>query len=861
MSRGYHNLTAYYNVYYNGNDAFKTGAEKVNKAYQDNYSVILPVFQYSNEEACRTAFAEMNRAIEKGSKCIQKHSITAKPKENKKNKFDPDQKEFVKWIDDSYLLIGKANFYKRDFYPAIETFNYLIKEYSNQPVKYEAYMWLARCYIEMKKLDKARDYLGAIVPDIDKIPKNLLGPYYMTWADAFLREQKFIEALPYLEKGVQNTSNKTLKARYFFIMAQVYHQVEENRKAYIAYGKVIDLNPAYQMTFNAKINRASIFNAEANDSKQLIRELNKMLKDEKNIDYRDQIYYALGNIALSEERIPDAVGFFKLSTQVSTSNDNQKGMSFLALAELYYTEPNYKNAQIYYDSTVTFLDHAYPDFAAIKRLNENLNELVFNLEIIHTQDSLQKMARMSEAERNVIIDKVIEGILVEEEQKRQLEAQDKQDLAFLEQTNSQAANEGGKWYFYNTQMMATGAAEFKKKWGNRKLEDDWRRKNKELVIGDQMVEVDTASASKANSFSNKTRDYYLVDLPMTDSARLASSKKIEEAYFNIATIYKDKFYDYPLSISAYNKLLADYPQTGFRLQSYYNMYKLYMLTKDKEQAEIYKNKIINEYPNSDYALILINPDYFKEQEKVDRQINFLYQATYKYFLVDNCVEVSNNYHFADSAYPASPLIPKFALLNTLCVGHSGDTILFKGALADFMKKFPKTEEADYAQEVMNALDRKPHQVVLAEVKPEIVDQFAQGNKVDSIDYSMYNLKPNTEYLYIVVVANDKADANRVKFNVSNFNIDYYSYLDFTVESEFISTEFSVIAVRKFKNQNMAANYYESMFVANEVFEDLNKDSYRAYIISTENYAKFLGDKVILRYQRFFEANFPSLIQK
>ncbi len=861
VSRNYHNVTSYYNVYFNGMEAFKEGQKKIAGAHKDNFSLVLLPFLYSDKEAARASYSDMNKAIEKGSKCIRKHSITVKPekKEGKKERKDKsfyEKNEYVNWIDEAYMLIGKSQLIKQDYYAAIETFSYVVRQFKDSDVKYEAYMWIARCYTEMGNFDKANDFVNMLTAEKAKIPVELEGPINITKADIFLRQRNYTDAIPFVEKAVELTKTKKDKRRYLYILAQLYQINEENKKAYITYGKVIDLNPEYDMVFNARINRAGIFNSSSGDSRSLQKELTKMLKDEKNFDYRDQIYYALGNIAFNESRDGDALNFYKLSAKVSTTNTNQKGVSFLAIADMYFAIPDYRNAQAYYDSSVTVLSRDYPDYNNIKRKSENLNELVSNMDVIHTQDSLQRIAKLPEPERNQIIDQQIAMVIEQEQKAKEEEAARKSDLAYMEQQNRTQSNQtGSKWYFYNPTSLSMGQAEFKKKWGDRKLEDNWRRSNKsEMNWEGTEADSEKEGESQEKVLSNKSREYYLVNIPLSDSAMQVSQEKIEEAYFNLGTIYKEKFDDYPLSIQTFLDFVAKYPTSKYKLSSLYTIYKLYLLEKDYKNADAYKETIIRDYPKSDYAKILSDPEYFKELERIAGQLNFMYQATYRFFLNDSCRQVEDNYHYVDTAYPESPLIPKFALLSTLCQGKSGDTLAFKAALNNFMKMFPDSEEKNYANDVLAALDRK-HELELKEKKPEFGAEVAADMPVDSIDISMYNYNERSSHYYMIVVANDKADANRVKFNLTNFNLDYFSYLDFDVSSVLLSANYTMIVVKKFKNMKMARNYLESVNIAGEVFEDIVSDAYREYLISDENFTKFYDDKNVSRYQKFFSRNY------
>lgn len=865
VTRSYHNLTSYYNVYYNGKEAFQNGEKKINDNYKDNYSLILPIFKYSDNELARGSFGDMNRAIEKGSKCIRKHSIRVKPKrkEGKKDteKFKAfyNQKEFVKWIDDSYLLIGKSHLYKHDYYAAIETFNYIIREYSDKPIKYDAYLWLSRTYDEMGKFDTSLEFLSKFESEKELVPDRFLAPVALTHADILIKQKAYEDAIPYLITAIENIKRKKERSRYLYILGQLYQKNNERNKAFEAYGKVIDLNPDYEMTFNARINRASIFNATSEDSKPLQKELYKMLKDDKNIDYRDQIYYALGNIAYNESRDDDAIKFFIESAHVSTQNTNQKAMSFLAAADIFFERPEYREAQAYYDSAVSLLTPNYPDYNNLKAKSSNLNQLVENLVIIEEQDSLQRIAKMPEGERNQFIDKIIADRIQKEKEEKELLAQQRQEMALLQQQGNSMRNEqmGGQWYFYNPSMLSMGLQEFKKKWGDRKLEDNWRRRNKASIDFDAVATNDgTAVDSSKNNLSDKTRDYYLVDLPLTDSLMQVSMQKVEEAYFNMATIYKDKFNDFNLSIDGYLDLLKNYPDTEYKLASYYNLYKLYFLNKNYKKADEYKNRIIAEYPESEYSKVLNNPNYFKELEKIENQVKFMYQATYKYFINDNCDEVQYNYHFVDSAFSESKLLPKFALLSTLCIGHTGDTLRLKDSLNVFINRFPKsTEEVAYANEVLAALERKPREVILEEPEEVFGGDLAEDTKIDSVDLAIFKFAPEKPHNYIIVVANDKVDANLVQFKVRNFNFDYYDFLNFEVENQLLSADYTVVVVKPFKNRNMANNYYESVRIAGEVLNELEEESYRDFIISSDNLKIFLEDKNLLKYQKFFELNY------
>ena len=865
LRRAYHNTTSKYNVYFNGNEAFKSGMENIYSAHDENFALILPMFVYSDKEAALTSYGDMNRVIEKSEKCVRKHSITVKPNQKKGKKLSDKQKafmnknEYVKWIDNAEMLNGKALTIKQDYYAAVEQFTSIVRQYDDQDTKTEAYIWLARCYTEMEKYDQAQDFLNTITSDMSKVSKKMMSPLNATQADIMIRQERYTDAIPYLEDAVKTIRrNKRDKVRMMYILAQLYQLNEESRKASEWYQKVIDKNPDYKYTFNASINKASIYNSETGNSDQLQRVLNKMLKDEKNTEYLDQIYYALGNIAYNEMRDDDALWYYKQSIATSTVNTNQKSVSYLAVADIYFDKPDYRKAQLYYDSAMVNLPREYPNYKLIKRKTDNLTDLVRCLETISREDSLQKLAKMSEAERNRIIDQKINAVKAEEEAAKSREAEAKNDLAQAQQMSRQNTNSGGKWYFYNQSSLSLGQSEFSKKWGGRKLEDNWRRSNKTVLdfddydaYGNEETEED-----KKKDLDNKTREYYLVDIPLTDSAYQVSEAKEEAAYFDLGVIYKDKFADLPLSISAFEDYLKKYPNSEQTVSALFNMYKVYLLQKDYPNAEACKNRIINDYPDTDYAKILNNPDYYKELERVDNQLNFMYQATYKFFINGDCDQVTNTYNYVDSAYPESRLIPKFALLSTLCSGKNTDTATFEQALKAFIAKYPKNEESTYAREVIAALNRKPH-VYEEKTEEELLREqlAAEQQAYDTLDITLFNYNAAETYYYMVACVNSKLDDNKIKFNLIDFNDEYFDFLNFDVSNQRLNEDYNVVIVTKFKNAKMAQNYIESVIIAGEVFDDITPDSYKHYIISKSNYDKLLEDKNIDRYNKFFEQNY------
>ena len=414
-NRAFHNLHARFNGYFYAVESIKDGVAKIEQSHKENYSKIIPVFVYADENDAKNIYPEMDKAIKKSSLVIHRHAIVDK------NKIEIPGA--VKWIDDNYMAIGESHFYKRDFFSARETFDYVSKVYKNPYVKSFANMWLMRTYNEMGSLALSENIIEFLnnYPDF---PKELHGEFYAICADYDIKRQDYDKAIKDLSKAIPLTRKKKIRCRYSFILAQLYEKQNDNKNATHYYNQVIRSHPVYEMDFNARMKKAQVYESGSGGSKSLKRTLTKMLKDAKNKEYLDQIYYAMASVEEKENNIPLAINYLKLSVKNSVSNNNQKALSYLKLGDIYFSQPNYISAQLYYDSTMIFLAKDYPGYESIENKKKSLTSLVNNLKVIALEDSLQKLAKMSEQDRDAVIAALIAK--AEQEEKKKLEEKEKQ---------------------------------------------------------------------------------------------------------------------------------------------------------------------------------------------------------------------------------------------------------------------------------------------------------------------------------------------------------------------------------------------------------------------------------------------------
>lgn len=869
LSRGYHNLTSRYNVLFNGWESFDKGMEKLETAKEDDYSKVLPIFIYHDKDEVAGISSEMDRAIKKATKLISKHSITAKPELNDDRDLTPKQREFYnknefnKWVDDAYLLMAKAHFYKHEFDKSSETFQYLISNFPESEARMEAGIWLARIALEKNRIKEAENTLFELTEERE-LPKYLekdmeatlayievkrieldQGASFFTLSSDKSNRTSTDKVIEHLYKALESEKSKYYKQRYNFIIAQLLQQSNDGALASEYYQKVIKMNPPYEMTFNARINMALSYESGAVSRRDIEKELQKMLRDDKNIEFQDQIYYAWGNLYFQEGDVDKALEYYILSASVSEGNLLQQARSNLTIADICYDKADYILAQAYYDSTVSVIDMGYPNYNQIYAKSISLSNLVYNVEMVQLQDSVQKLSYMPKDELMTYIDELIEQQKEADILAKELERERLLNEAFNTQQNFELQTNKTGWYFYNPTAIDLGRKEFRKTWGARKLEDNWRRANKSSVDigadiadaeeGEEAVEGE-AGAKKANN--KYSRAYYLEDIPLTDSAMLASHEHIKAGLYNAGDIYNQELKDYQKAIAAYEDLLRRYPSYDKRLQVYYKLYTIAKQIEDIAMVSKYQQKITNEFPESNYALVLSDPNYFRKIEEQKQQQAQAYNQIYNDFDKGQYARVSRLIREALDENPESEFVMQYDYMLTVSEGVQKDTLTFISDLEKLVSKYPSTEISERSQQLVSYLKTK---------NPEAAREQEIQQAV-----ALYSNNANEKH-YAVVSLPKSRNVNQLMFNIINFNIDSYSELDLKVKKSEIGAD-ALMQITSFKNQNEAKTYYSKLKVHPELFRDVDSKGSYLFIISESNFSILLRDKKISQYKTFFEQN-------
>ena len=853
--RVWHNMTSHYNVWWNGNQSMKTGETQLRETAQDDYTKTLQVFNYGTKENALAQNSNMDRTIEKDAICIQKHSMRF------------NNKEYVRWIDDAFIDMGKAHFYKQDYVPARRTFDYAATQYRNSPDRYTAMLWLAKTYIATKQFEKAEAMLQAILVASDneneKIPRYVRTNIDLVYADYYLAMGKENEAVKYLRSSLLTARGKYNKTRAMFILGQIYQNQNDKTRATEQFKNVIKKHPSYEMTFEAQMNLARCYDA---DTTTIMKMLRKMLKDRKNTDFKDRIYYAMADVALDNNNEPDGVNYLRKSVASSTTNNIQKIKSSLDAANILFNNSDYVLSQAYYDTAVMTMDRNYPGYDSLLNLSVMLTDLVTNLTIYETQDSLLRLADMDSVSRNIIIDKVIEEY--KEEQKRLEEQREIEKQIALNGgkeeggTNPYETNDGS-WYFYNNQTRTKGMNDFRTKWGNRLLEDYWFISNKQSFVQEEpqeeLTEEELAQLSdeerekylQALEISKDTtqytpldRGYYLKQIPFTQSAKDEANAQIAEALNNVGFIYYSDLKDYSRSIEAYTELTNRYPDNSNEVSAWYYLYKMHSLRNETADSDKYKNLVLTKYPGSNQAKIILDPEYFIKEFEKGAEAEQLYSKTFEAYQNGQYQRVMMNVKKARQQFADDTLyMPRFEFLNAVSLGYVEVVDSMAYSLLRLIQTYPESSIKPFALDVLlKANDMYNLGLNIESARPK-------DDKVVEKEYP-YTFRPNDEY-FVMVIANKKVRINPLKVRIGDFNKNNFRMLQLKVKNVMLNKEDAMITIEKFENVDKAIDYQTAMFLNDYVFGGIDKENYKVLIISVSNYPIFYQEKNVEDYLDFW----------
>ena len=809
-TRSFHQTKVKYNILYNGNVAYEEGLKAIRDANTDDYSTVLYLYPVSNHTAAAAASTQMDKTIEKCRKCIKLHSIKAKPKRDPKKASDPQYKlwlqseEFNAYMSLAWIRLGEAEFHKGDFLGAVSTFNYIIRHYQNDPdMIAQCQLWIARAYAEMGWQYEAEDMLNRV--QIDALSRQHAKLYAAVKADVLLKGQHYHEALPFVKLAIPHEQRKIYRPRFAYVLGQLYEMEGKKEEALQSYKSVVRMAPTNEMEFNARLRMAEL------GGKNSIRQLRTMTKQSKFKDRLDQIYGAMGNIYLTNKDTAQALEMYELAIEKATQAGAPKAAVLVRAGDIYYEQRAYVKAQPCYREAVTILTTEHEQFARIQKRSEVLDELIVSYTQAQLQDSLQRLGHKTEEEQRAIVDKIIADLIQTEQEDSIRQVQEARELAHGDSgprsVNTANMLGGGgaqaaEWYFYNPQLIKQGQQEWRRRWGNRPLEDNWRRQNKQVTasFSDETYEEGTDSLALAGDSTlmrpkqetdTHKPEYYLQQIPRTAEDYALSDSLWREAMVALYYIYRDRLEDPSLTeetLRALEERFASHPSV----------------------LAIHEDEALRALRH-DEAYIARMQHMLAEQDS-------LYAATYRAFTKGQYAEVKANKQYAEQEYPQSTLMPRFLFLNAIAVARTEGQEPFMAQLQQLVENYGSTELGTMAKDMLAMMGQGMESQTgsassnLADLRGQVSDTQQQDDQTVEQQWSEDRKQPSV-VLLILPTADEQA-LNELLYEVALFNFSQFLIRDFDLQKLPVWGEGCALRISGFADLD-EADWYVDLIRRNE----------------------------------------------
>ena len=834
INRNWHAVNTEYNTLYNGDLALESGINELKSGYSDNFWELLPVERMQiPEEALLPGEKGKNknfeRAEEKATKAIQKHSMNIEGKEKNMQ------------MDEAHLLLGKARYYDKRFVPALEAFNYILYKYSNSDKIYEAKVWREKTNIRLENDALAIKNLKLMLKR-NQLKSQVKADANAILAQAFINLEEKDSAIAPLKIAIESTKLKEEKARYHFILGQIYQSLQYNDSAYAQFQEIIDMkrkSPRHYV-IRAHSKQAQLIDP-TKDTIAFLEKYAKLLKDRENRPYLDVLNFEMGLFYDHLNKEKEAVRFYNKSLRSVSTDTYLQATTYKNLATIYFDKAEYVVAGKYYDSTLTRLVKKNKEYFGIAKKRENLNDVIKYEGIVKYNDSILNVVSLTQEGRIAFYQKHIEELKAKEEAKKALEKKQKEaaenasgiqdfkpDEQNLKPTKPTAdptlsppgfnnPQDKGLFYFYTPTTVAYGKVEFQKRWGKRALKDNWRwsvqsetekstveDKNKEIKGEEPVSEIYTV-------------DYYLKKLPTSQTRLDSLARERNFANYQLGVIYKEKFLEPDLASSKFEKVLASKPEERLVLPSMYNLYLIYQ-TKNPSKAEELKQNIIANYPDTRYAHILSGK--FVEEPALNLTPNEVYNNTFKLFGEQEYVQILQTIEKSLTQFEGDDLIPKFELLKASAIGKLRGLEEYKKAVNYVALTYPDSKEGKQAEEILKV----------------------SVPKLEQMAFSLDTLSTNWKVLYKVGKKEDPATVQLIE--KINRYIKEKDYSKFKVSYDVYNETDSFVVIHGISSKEFSQYLIELLQTTKEY-----KIKTPAQVISSENYAVI---QVRKNYDQFLE---------
>ena len=844
--RIYHNTLGHFNGYFNANELVKKSQLTLANGRKDDYDEVIPLYNYGTVSQKKELIPDLDKAIKKCGKVVKRHTLVAESKKDMK------WPEYNKWMDDNYHVIGQSNLYKGEYYKAQETFNFISNKYSSEAVQIRAYIWAARSYFLEGDFSKAKQLLQK-ADGYEDLPKELARELYLVKAEFFMVQGELGEAIDPLEKGLALITKKPDRIVPQFVLGQLYDRMDKSGDAKVAFQKVIKLKPPYELEFQSKLQMLLTDTKISRNYEDAQKALLVMLEDLKNETYKDVIYYALGTVTLELEKRKEAVDYFEQALKFNKTNKSKRLKIFMTLGDLYFAQKEYPEAQVNYDSAYHNLATNHMRYKEIKARALSLNELVGYLNTISEKDSLISLCGKPSAE----IEKTLSAVH-EQLQSEMAEKKRKDEEARLAALKGEEIN--GTFWIYNQDLLKRGKNIFDDTWSGRPLKDNWRNQSLlVMMIGEKdesIVEaavVDSASVEDPK-YKIPTIDELRAKLPCGNSDAIAEMKSdLAEAYYLSGLVYKEKLEDMDNAMSAWEKMISKCEEGGFHPLAYYQLFRGWLANEKEEgytqnpfcstcSSVFWGNQIKLKYPNSDWALLVDNPNYMNPEQMRKEEEEKNYTKAYNQYVTNHPYDAVTTCTIAIADRPKNHLICQYHMLKATCLGKTevafGVRENCESELKAVVDGCPNTEMATQAAEMLKQLT--------SGVSPKPVNTSTSSNYIKSDE---------AEHYVVAVVKSKSINLNTAKASVSDFTKTYFSGFDYKVSNTMFNEETTFILVKSFANLKDARDYFTTFVSDNDLIDVLKLSKTDKFMITKQNYLELFRSKDYKGYLEFFTKNY------
>jgi tetratricopeptide (TPR) repeat protein len=897
VNRGLQNLTAHYNILFNANELLRQKQESYALSFVDSYNEILSVYQDTTSKTA-TADKDLEEAKVKANKII-------------------NIKEQSHYLGDAYLVLGKANYLEGDYFDAVEFFSYVIRSFpKNFKLTQEALVWKARSMIYLNQLPQAKLVLDTAIQNINpkKPGKSVTTEVYAAKLQYDIDVQDYPDAEETAKLAIHYCHDTPLRLRWTFILAQIQELNNKTADAFKNYTRIIKSNVPFEMAFNANLNRIRIEENKTGSKVTRIDRLRSLLKNENNKDFTDQIYYQIAELYLAAKDIDNAMKNYRLSVRYSKKNPNQKGLSYLRLADIYFkNKADYVDAKKYYDSTLFNLSSNYPGYQIIQKKSNNLQLLADRFGIISREDTLQMLAQLDQKTRAAKIDAMVNRQILQQ----QTAVPDNAGSEALNNNSPKGGNFGSSFYFYNSNAVNLGYSDFKRRWGNRKLEDNWRRSNRassDITNNtsqtiDPDAPADQLDKSKNTPTAGNYRKQLIKDLPLTPELLAQSNSRIYNAYFDIANFYRDILGDKKEAIAIYELLLNRFPNSTDKPAIYYNLYRLYSEEDNPAKSDEYKNLLLKNFADTPFAKIINDPEYGKRLNDADAGLNALYNQVYDDYSKKDYKKAISRIDDLLKQYPNNKWSAQLAYLRAISLGHQEKLAPFRDDLAQIISNYPDDRlivplvkqhlaYIDVHQDEMSAgefalTNNDPNEVPF-KVTPTAEDQITAYNNSQLVQQtaqqrinpatkqpeinptktkqagnnpnvnnpaaanqapSIFSTRDSTNYYFVVNVSSGTSNLASSRFGIGQFNRANFQAGTITHQLMSVGADNQLIYAGRFYSLDAVKAYARAIIPILPEIMKVPKDKYSFFIITQENLDKLTDKTRLDSYMDFYQNNY------